>query len=71
MEPQEKAKQILNKFWNKFDLFNEEAKVCALVSVDEIIIQWEYIDTYLSDLGGELNPNLKYWYKVKKELESL
>lgn len=55
MEPQEKAKQILNKFWNKFDLFNEEAKECALVLVDELI----------SETGSA------YWYKVKKELELL
>lgn len=51
------------------ELYN--AKKCALIAVDEIIIQWEYIDTYLSDLGGELNPNLKYWYNVKQEIEKL
>lgn len=55
MQPQEKAKQILNKFWNKFDLFNEEAKECALVLVDELI----------SETGSA------YWYKVKKELGGL
>ena len=48
----------------------EEAKNCALICVSEIVEQWEYVDTYLGDLGGKLNPNLKYWYEVKKEIES-
>lgn len=47
------------------------AKQCALICVDEIIDQWEYIDTYISDLGGKLNPNLKYWLEVKQELLKL
>jgi hypothetical protein len=55
MEPQEKAKQILNKFLNKFDIFNEEAKECALILVDELICE----------------TGSAYWYKVKKELELL
>ena len=55
MEPREKAKQLLNKFWNKFDLFNEEAKECALILVDELI----------SETGAS------YWYQVKKELWNL
>ena len=55
MKANEKAKQILNKFWNKFDLFNEESKECALILVDELI----------SETGAV------YWYQVKKELESL
>lgn len=44
---------------------------CALICVDEIITQWEYIDTYISDFGGKLNPNLKYWLEVKQELLKL
>ncbi|MCT4253686.1 hypothetical protein HZP34_02940 [Elizabethkingia anophelis] len=49
----------------------ELARVNAMVCVDEIISQWEYIDTYLADLKGDLNPNLKYWYSVKQELEKM
>ena len=52
-------------------MYNDQVKQCALICVEEIIGQWEYIDTYLADLNGELDPNLKYWYNVKKELEKL
>ena len=42
---------------------------CAIIAVDEIIYQWDYVDTYLANLGGEFNPNLRYWQEVKTELK--
>jgi hypothetical protein len=80
MTPKEKANQLLNVYLDVtkkslsvegwfYDVDN--AKQCALIATDEVIIQWEYIDTYLSDLGGKLNTNLKYWYEVKQEIEKL
>ncbi|WP_296683527.1 hypothetical protein [Flavobacterium sp.] len=77
MTPKEKAIELVNKFkHNLFDkrnvkIYTEDAIECALIVVDEIIKQWEYIDTYLSNMNGELNPNLKYWYEVKQEIEKL
>lgn len=73
MNAKEKAKELVDKMLNEQSNTEEiyDAKQCALIAVDEIILQWEYIDTYLSDLGGELNPNLKYWYEVKQEIEKL
>jgi hypothetical protein len=74
MTPKERAVSILDKYKKALRPDNrslEEAKQCALIAVNEIIRQWEYIDTYLADMGGELNPNLKYWISVKKELELL
>ena len=73
MEPKEKAKKLYSKFLNYSEGSNEDwnTKQCALICIEEIISQWEYIDTYLADLNGELNPNLKYWYNVKEELEKL
>jgi hypothetical protein len=47
------------------------ATQCAVTAVSEIIEQWEYIDAYIANGMGELNPNLKYWYEVKQELEKL
>jgi hypothetical protein len=46
----------------------KNAKQCALIAVQEIIDQWEYIDTYLANLNGEFNPNLHYWQEVENEL---
>lgn len=84
MEPKEKAKELIYKFrflvqtWDTYwdaprdeELILKDAKDCALIVVNEIIEQWEYIDTYIADLRGELNPNLKYWYEVKTEIEKL
>ena len=44
---------------------------CAYIALNEIIDQWEYINIYLADGSGELNPDLKYWYEVKRELQKI
>lgn len=79
--PKEKAEELfityVNKGMNQIKpvinrvIRKEMAKQCALIAVDEIIKQWEYIDVYLADALGELNQNLKYWYEVKQEIEKL
>lgn len=81
--PKEKADEIkaaireligcsaLNVVTDAHDLDEETEELTehlALIHVEGIIKQWEYIDTYLADLGGKLNPNLKYWYEVKQEI---
>lgn len=74
MEANLKAKELFEKYdknvvsTNYRHISKEAAKQCALLAVDLVINQWEYIDTYLADANGELNPNLKYWYEVKKEI---
>jgi hypothetical protein len=47
------------------------AKKFALIAVDEVIQQWEVIDTYIADFGGKLNQSLKYWQEVKQEILAL
>ena len=74
--PKEKAKELVEKFKQYADNstygYEQEAdKQCALIAINEIIEQWEYIDTYLADLKGELNPNLKFWIEVEQEIEKL
>ncbi|NCC71658.1 hypothetical protein EOM09_08860 [bacterium] len=59
MSPEEKAKQLITK---------HDSVIHALITVKEVIEQWEYIDIYLADGRLGLNPNLKYWYKVKASL---
>ena len=81
MTPKEKAASIFNQHYVLFleadsDISEEIlisilAKKCALLSVKEVIEQWEVIDTYIADGRGELNQNLKYWYEVRKELNKL
>ena len=60
---EKKAKELIERFENGLTV-----KDYALIAVDEIIDQWEYIYAHIADGMGELNPNLKYWYEVKHEL---
>jgi len=72
MTPKEKAEELLEKMHKC--LFSDglyDAKQCSMVAVEEVVDQWDYIDTYLGDGRGELNPNLRWWQEVKKELEKL
>lgn len=80
MTPKEKALNLWWEFYHRIEhtLSDEYSvhenfitKQCALIAANEAIDQWEYIDIYISNLGGELNTNLKYWYEVKEEIIKL
>ena len=77
MTPKEKAKELFDKYYIVCQEYTEEiqcsiqAKECALIAVDEIIQQWEVIDTYIADFGGKLNQSIRYWQEVKQEIQAL
>jgi hypothetical protein len=84
MDSREKANDLVNRYYymlpnngklnegiNSCDSRYKEAIECAFVTVDEVIEQWEYIDTYLANGMGELNPNLKHWYEVKQWIQKI
>ena len=67
MTPREKANDILDSFWlmDKVEpmITEEQAKQCALIAVDEIITQYNF-----------MTPNVdakSYWINVKQEIETL
>jgi hypothetical protein len=69
MTAKEKAWKLFNKYYSylKANLMNdkeawEDAKVCALIAVDELIYETQF----------EV-PNIRqrYWLEVKKEIELL
>lgn len=77
MTPQEKANELVNKYFLEIEgadtyAFNLPsmnlyiAKQCALIAVDEIIsiAYWEWMDS-----GGGEEKN--YWQEVKQEIEEL
>ena len=78
MTPKEKAEYLIDTF--RMVLMNEDtdcgneilctiiATKLAVLTAEEVISQWEYIDTYLADLDGKLNPNLDYWSEVKNRI---
>lgn len=62
MTPKEKAGELYNKMYD-FSIFDESAKQCALIAVDEILdmvkhTPIEFIET-------------DYWQEVKQEIENL
>ena len=62
MTPKEKALELYNKMYD-YSLFEEEAKRCALIAVDEII----EANPYKLSLEGKFN----FWAEVKQEIEKL
>jgi hypothetical protein len=65
MTPKEKAKELVNKFYDEIK-YMERAKKCALIAVNEIIytvnmcIPYQNEETYVN-----------YWQQVKIEIEKL
>ena len=72
MTPKEKAKELVSKYLRTYPIYNNptvvisythnEAKQCALISVDELIYETQF----------EV-PNIRqrYWIDVKQEIEKL
>lgn len=84
MTPKEKAKELVDKFYQRFPLKMDvittrgdlsweydswnEAKQCALIAVDEIL--WEIIK-YADNSKEYVIENSKYWEEVKQEIKKL
>jgi hypothetical protein len=64
MTPEEKAKELVYKYWDIEDIDFLKSKQCAELAVDEIInikLLWYQKDT----------KELDYWNEVKKEIKLL
>ena len=73
MTPKEKAQELLEKFediktlhfWAEYEnnniLLINQAKICALIAVDEI----------LKTIGDKIFSEYEYWQEVKQEIELL
>jgi len=73
MTSKEKAKELYNKMYD-YSLFEEEAKRCALIAVDEIIEatnMYQYgINNALEHIPSKIVKH-PYWQEVKQEIENL
>ena len=67
MTPNEKAKELFDKFYSITGPFTE-TKQCALIAVDEIL--WEIIK-YTDNSQQHVIENSEFWNKVKQEIEKL
>ena len=72
MTPQEKAKELLNKFRSEFDWVEKDyavdlyrdTKQCALIAVDEII-------NCKHGWNKSTSKFVEYWNQVKEEIKKL
>jgi hypothetical protein len=82
MTPEEKAKELVNKYLRTYPIYdnptvvisytNNESKQCALIAVDEIIKNnLEYLRGIELHNDVALNIDLSYWQEVKQEIELL
>lgn len=63
MTPKEKAKELFEKMY-EYAIFDEAAKQCALIAVDEVI-------KHLIPDNSFPGYNEWFWEEVKKEIETL
>jgi len=70
MTPQEKVNGLIDKM--KLVVKDETTAInVALIAVKEVITEWEYVDAYLANAGGEFNRSLYFWYRVEIELNKM
>jgi len=76
MTPKEKAQQLIEQYYSvlggiepkDWEYFHKEnARVCALIAVDEIMIILQRWDAF----KFKKSPELIYWQEVKQEIEKL
>jgi hypothetical protein len=80
MTPKEKAKELVNKYYNKIEhtisneyesITKEITKECALIAVDEILSELAYTQNYVEDAMNKIQVYISYWQEVKQEIENL
>ena len=83
MTPKEKANELVHQYVINMPIpFHiEDAKICALIAVDEIILSapFEPVDTDWDEAGAsaqywypqKLEDSAKWWGEVKQEIELL
>ena len=68
MTPKQKAIELVEDMHNAPETgYNEHAKVCALIAVDEILS----LSKIVSLRRDEVYMELEYWIEVKEEIEKL
>lgn len=86
MTPEEKAKELIDKFtpdtmdWTEtrgYAVNTKGAKSCALIAVDEIINtnKWFFAENYSKTIDMEITEKysklVNFWYEVKEEINKL
>ena len=74
MTPKEKAKQLVDRFFDEAlpDAVENHFHIgvlCALITVDEILEELNHLPSL--GYGMEYQDNINYWQEVKQEIEKL
>ena len=70
MTPKEKAIELVEDMHNAPETgYNEHAKECALIAVDEIIQGYEFDSLEINH--KRIIDSINFWDEVKKEIEKL
>jgi hypothetical protein len=72
MTPKQKAEELVEKMWvyalpNENGTCQKNAKQCALIAVDNIILANPHSNPFNTDVYSTMD----YWIEVKKEIEKL
>ena len=71
MTPKEKAKELMDTiFYRTYHIKSEDAKQCALITVDEILSN-EKIELPFNKRNQIYFCDIEYWQEVRKEIENL
>ena len=72
MTPKEKAIELVEDMHDAPETgYNEHAKVCALIAVDEVLDFMMNDDKESETCYWANHPLICYWYDVRKEIETL
>jgi hypothetical protein len=69
MTPQEKSEQLVSRYLlaTPIGFHIEDAKKCAIIAVQEIILSNPHSNPFNTDVYSTMN----YWQEVKTEIEKL
>lgn len=67
MTPQEKAKELYQKYSFRWDINPDEIKQCALIAVDQIILA----NPHSNPFNTEVFSTMDYWVDVRKEIQKI
>lgn len=65
MKPKEKAKELVDTYWDELDMGFINSKKCALIAVDEIL------KSHYELLQGIKQSTYDYYLEVKREIAKL
>lgn len=74
MTPKEKAEELFDKYYDytaDMEHPNEFAKQCAIIAVDEILINSVGYNAYDGVINNDIWADDEYWQEVKQEIEKL